>query len=108
MEGHQGFFLTIGNGGGVELKLNGESLGIPGKAGKVVRLRIPKDAEPLRVSKPPRQAEAGEGVLEGDKTPEREVLQEVSGEVSQEASGEASGEVPGVRGEEREDDGLDR
>ncbi len=56
MESHQGFFLTIGNGGGVELRLNGESLGIPGKVGKVVRVTVPKDAELLRVYKPTQQA----------------------------------------------------
>lgn len=57
MEGRQGFFLTIGNGGGVELKLNGRSLGIPGEAGKVVRVKVPQSAELVRV--PEASQEAG-------------------------------------------------
>jgi len=54
----QGFFLTIGNGGGVELRLNGESLGVPGKTGKVVRVKVPQSAKLLRVPKPSQEIEA--------------------------------------------------
>ncbi len=99
MEGHQGFFLTIGNGGGVELKLNGESLGVPGKIGKVVRVTIPKGAERLRVPKPSRQVEVVKGVADGD-TPPKSPTQPK--QPKQEAQ-----EVPEVDGEEREDDGFD-
>jgi hypothetical protein len=33
--------LLIGNGGGVELTFDGEDLGTAGKAGEVLRLRLP-------------------------------------------------------------------
>ncbi len=61
----QGFFLTIGNGGGVELKLNGKSLGIPGQVGKVVRVKIPQSAELLRVPRPSQGAEAEAQAVDG-------------------------------------------
>jgi len=34
--------LTIGNAGGVELELNGRTLGRIGEKGEVVRLRLPR------------------------------------------------------------------
>jgi hypothetical protein len=43
--GIEGFFLLIGNGGGVELIFDGEKLGSPGKVREVVRLRLPPAAE---------------------------------------------------------------
>lgn len=46
---HEGFELLIGNAGGVELELNGEKLGPPGKRGQVVKLRLPS-AEKMSVS----------------------------------------------------------
>lgn len=36
------FILRIGNGGGVELFFNGESLGSPGKPGEVINLTLPR------------------------------------------------------------------
>jgi len=38
---HRGFHLLIGNAGGVDLELNGEKLGPPGKRGQVVKLSLP-------------------------------------------------------------------
>ncbi|HHD10934.1 MAG TPA: DUF4115 domain-containing protein [Deltaproteobacteria bacterium] len=35
--------MIIGNAGGVELKLNGRSLGELGEVGEVVRLRLPEE-----------------------------------------------------------------
>jgi hypothetical protein len=43
--GVKGFFLLIGNGGGVELTFDGEKLGSPGKLREVVRLKLPPAAE---------------------------------------------------------------
>lgn len=40
-EATAGYNLLIGNAGGLELKLNGEPVKIPGKAGEVVNLQIP-------------------------------------------------------------------
>jgi len=48
--------LTIGNAGGVELKLDGESLGVPGKVGKVIRMKVPKDAPSERTPESERDA----------------------------------------------------
>jgi len=95
VEGHQGFFLTIGNGGGVELKLNGESLGVPGKVGKVVRLKIPKDAELRRVPKLAQQVDLIEDDLEGAAGDDAPHKQEVR-------------KVPEVGGSTIEDDGFDQ
>ena len=36
-----GYNLLIGNAGGVELKLNGESIKISGKDGEVVNIQLP-------------------------------------------------------------------
>lgn len=40
MEG-KGFFLFVGNGGGVEFTFDGETKGVLGKSGKVLRVRFP-------------------------------------------------------------------
>ncbi|MBI5599621.1 MAG: DUF4115 domain-containing protein [Deltaproteobacteria bacterium] len=44
LEGRRGFFLTIGNAGAVELKLNGQSVGPVGKVGEVARITLPSPA----------------------------------------------------------------
>jgi cytoskeleton protein RodZ len=41
-EGQKGFVLLVGNAGGIELELNGQNLGRPGKLGQVMRLQLPK------------------------------------------------------------------
>lgn len=41
LEAEKGFFLTIGNAGGVEIIYNGKDLGAIGKSGEVVRLKLP-------------------------------------------------------------------
>ena len=40
-EGEQRFDLVIGNAGGVQLTLNGQALGFPGKRGKVISMKLP-------------------------------------------------------------------
>jgi transcriptional regulator with XRE-family HTH domain len=45
----EGFFLKIGNAGGINISFDGQMLGAPGKRGHVVRLRLPEDLEKLQV-----------------------------------------------------------
>jgi hypothetical protein len=35
------FELFIGNAGGVQLKLNGQAIDVPGKSGQVAKMRLP-------------------------------------------------------------------
>ena len=42
LEATLGYNLFIGNAGGIRLRLNNESLEVPGKSGQVVNLKIPK------------------------------------------------------------------
>jgi transcriptional regulator with XRE-family HTH domain len=42
-----GFFLKIGNAGGIEITYNGIKYGIPGKKGQVIRLHLPEDLQKL-------------------------------------------------------------
>ena len=54
MEG-KGFFLFIGNGGGVEITFDGVSKGVLGKEGKVLRVTLPEGAklpEPKVIAEP--------------------------------------------------------
>ncbi len=37
----RGFFVKVGNAGGIRLTLDGKDLGVPGKRGRVVRLTLP-------------------------------------------------------------------
>ena len=41
-KGEKGFFVIVGNAGGVTATLNGKSLGALGKAGEIVRLTLPE------------------------------------------------------------------
>jgi cytoskeleton protein RodZ len=47
-EAQKGFALLVGNAGGIELELNGQNLGKPGKLGQVIRLQLPKGYTPTR------------------------------------------------------------
>jgi len=42
MESFQGFFLVIGNAGGVDLTLDGRSVGKIGEIGEVRKITLPK------------------------------------------------------------------
>jgi transcriptional regulator with XRE-family HTH domain len=44
----EGFFLKIGNAGGINIAFDGQMLGAPGKRGHVVRLRLPEDLKKLQ------------------------------------------------------------
>ena len=41
----RGFFVVIGNAGGVEVSLDGRSLGVLGESGQVLRMSLPREAE---------------------------------------------------------------
>ncbi len=44
--GDRGFYLKIGNAGGIRLTYDGRDLGSPGRRGEVVKLRLPLDIPP--------------------------------------------------------------
>ncbi len=43
----KGFFLKIGNAGGIEITYNGVNYGVPGSTGQVMRLHLPDDLQRL-------------------------------------------------------------
>lgn len=94
----QGFMLTLGNAGGVDLTLNGKNLSPPGKPGQVMRdLRLPPSPQaspqvtPVAVSlprqRPSSQARTGDdaidlkGILETLKELRQEIRQELRQEI---------------------------
>ncbi len=40
----KGFFIVIGNAGGVRIFFDGKDLGVPGESGKVIRISLPEDS----------------------------------------------------------------
>ena len=48
-EARKGFFLRIGNAGGVYLTFDGEPLGLAGESGEVVELTLPRDQGPADI-----------------------------------------------------------
>jgi hypothetical protein len=59
----KGFFLFVGNGGGVDFTFDGESKGVLGVEGKVLRITLPVGAElpePLKPAEPDEAVEPDE------------------------------------------------